>query len=111
MNIEKKNLLRERSKVFAFLVHFPLSFHVLRLMVRCLNHHCVFFHYREIKGCSLKFNFIVFEFLIMGDCFTGRDANLLEILPLGTNNNFKEPNFATRRLCYHFQVDSKELIM
>lgn len=53
----------------------------------------------------------MFEFLIMGDCFTGRDANLLEILPLGTNNNFKEPNFATRHLCYHFQVDSKELIM
>lgn len=53
----------------------------------------------------------MFEFLIMGYCFTGREANLLEILPLGTNNKYKEPNFAARHLCYHFQVDSKELIM
>lgn len=53
----------------------------------------------------------MFKFLIMGYYFTGREANLLEILSLGTNNKYKESNFVARHLCYHFQIDSKELIM
>lgn len=51
------------------------------------------------------------EFLILGYCFPGREAKFLEIIPLGTNNKYKEPKFAARRLCCHFQVASKELIM
>lgn len=41
----------------------------------------------------------MFKFPIMGYYFTGREASLLEILPLGTNNNYKESSFAARHLC------------
>lgn len=110
MNIEKK-LIKGKEQGVCILCTFPFKLACTEAYGKMSKSPLCFFHYREIKGCSLKFNFIMFEFLTMGYCFTGREANLLGILPLGTNNKYEEPDFATRHLCYRFQVASKELIM
>lgn len=113
MNIGgKKELIKEKEQGICIPCTFPLQLACITAygkMSKSPLH--FFFHYREIKEYSLKFNFIMFKFLIMGYYFTGREANLLEILSLGTNNKYKESNFVARHLCYHFQIDSKELIM